>query len=139
MAGYVSDHHQVYSADAPQTQYWLTGPKQGPRVRAHPYLTIHLLTYPTSNPYPRPLHPRHCPEGRRTCPRPRGYRILYSTVIEHTPPLGLTVCSDLYSRGCSDAPDVTHDVTLHTTQLALLMQHIRWDDVHLVGLSMVCI
>ncbi|KAF8549951.1 alpha/beta-hydrolase [Imleria badia] len=51
----------------------------------------------------------------------RGYRVLLY---------------DLYGRGYSDAPDVTYDVTLHTTQLALLMQHIRWNDAYVVGLSM---
>ena len=59
------------------------------------------------------------------------------TRLEHAPPHSLTVPSDLYGRGYSDAPDVTYDVSLHTTQLALLMQHIRWDDAFLVGLSMV--
>jgi len=43
---------------------------------------------------------------------------------------------DLYGRGYSDAPHVTYDVSLYTTQLALLMQHIRWDDAYVVGLSM---
>ncbi|KAG6373926.1 Alpha/Beta hydrolase protein [Boletus reticuloceps] len=51
----------------------------------------------------------------------RGYRVLLY---------------DLYGRGYSDAPDVTYDVSLHTTQLALLMQHIKWDDAYVVGLSM---
>ncbi|KAG9317931.1 Alpha/Beta hydrolase protein [Chiua virens] len=43
---------------------------------------------------------------------------------------------DLFGRGYSDAPDITYDVSLHTTQLALLMQHIRWDDAYIVGVSM---
>ncbi|KAH0840377.1 Alpha/Beta hydrolase protein [Lanmaoa asiatica] len=51
----------------------------------------------------------------------RGYRVLLY---------------DLYGRGYSDAPDVTYDISLHTTQLALLMQHIRWDEAYVVGLSM---
>ena len=59
------------------------------------------------------------------------------TPLGHVLPLGLTVRSDLYGRGYSDAPDVTYDVSLHTTQLALLMQHIRWDNAYVVGLSMV--
>lgn len=57
--------------------------------------------------------------------------------LEHASPLGLTIRSDLYGRGYSDAPDVTYEVSLYTTQLALLMQHIRWDDAYVVGLSMV--
>lgn len=59
------------------------------------------------------------------------------TLLEYVSFPDLTGCSDLYGRGYSDAPDVTYDVTLHTTQLALLMQHIRWNDAYLVGLSMV--
>lgn len=51
----------------------------------------------------------------------RGYRVLLY---------------DLYGRGYSDAPQVTYDTTLHTTQLALLMQHVKWDNAFIVGLSM---
>ncbi|KIJ69727.1 hypothetical protein HYDPIDRAFT_164024 [Hydnomerulius pinastri MD-312] len=51
----------------------------------------------------------------------RGYRVLLY---------------DLYGRGYSDAPQVTYDVSLHTMQLALLMQHIKWDNAYVVGLSM---
>ncbi|KAI6166440.1 Alpha/Beta hydrolase protein [Pisolithus thermaeus] len=43
---------------------------------------------------------------------------------------------DLYGRGYSDAPQVTYDVSLYTTQLALLMQHVHWGNAHIVGLSM---
>ncbi|OAX37452.1 alpha/beta-hydrolase [Rhizopogon vinicolor AM-OR11-026] len=51
----------------------------------------------------------------------RGYRVLLY---------------DLYGRGYSDAPQVTYDTTLFTTQLALLMQHVKWDNAFIVGLSM---
>ncbi|KAG6333007.1 hypothetical protein ID866_6084 [Astraeus odoratus] len=51
----------------------------------------------------------------------RGYRVLLF---------------DLYGRGYSDAPKVTYDVSLHTSQLALLMQHIKWYSAHIVGVSM---
>lgn len=51
----------------------------------------------------------------------RGYRVLLY---------------DLYGRGYSDAPQVTYDTTLHTTQLALLMQHVKWDNAFIVGVSM---
>lgn len=51
----------------------------------------------------------------------RGYRVLLY---------------DLYGRGYSDAPQVTYDTTLYTTQLALLMQHVKWDNAFIVGLSM---
>lgn len=43
---------------------------------------------------------------------------------------------DLYGRGYSDAPRTTYDTTLYATQLALLMQHIKWDSARIAGLSM---
>ena len=49
----------------------------------------------------------------------------------------LTLSVDLYGRGYSDAPKTCYDAGLYTTQLALLMQHIKWDKAHIAGLSMV--
>lgn len=43
---------------------------------------------------------------------------------------------DLYGRGYSDAPQTTYDANLYTTQLALLMQHLRWDKAIVAGVSM---
>ncbi|OCH90017.1 alpha/beta-hydrolase [Obba rivulosa] len=43
---------------------------------------------------------------------------------------------DLYGRGYSDAPQTTYDTALYTTQLALLMQYVGWDNAHVVGVSM---
>ncbi|EJD01733.1 alpha/beta-hydrolase [Fomitiporia mediterranea MF3/22] len=43
---------------------------------------------------------------------------------------------DLYGRGYSDAPYLPYSAGLYTTQLALLMQHVRWERAHIVGLSM---
>lgn len=43
---------------------------------------------------------------------------------------------DLYGRGYTEAPQTTYDVNLYTTQLALLMQHLRWDRASLLGMSM---
>jgi len=51
----------------------------------------------------------------------RGYRVLLY---------------DLYGRGYSDAPQTTYDAYLYTTQLALLMQYIRWHKAMIVGYSM---
>ena len=48
-------------------------------------------------------------------------------------------CPDLYGRGYSDAPQTTYDTSLYVTQLALLMQHVKWDQARLVGISMVCL
>jgi len=43
---------------------------------------------------------------------------------------------DLYGRGYSDAPDITYDASLYATQLALLMQHIKWPKAYVAGVSM---
>ncbi|KAM6496412.1 Alpha/Beta hydrolase fold [Amanita muscaria] len=43
---------------------------------------------------------------------------------------------DLYGRGYSDAPQMTYDTNLYTTQLALLMQYLKWDKAFVVGVSM---
>ncbi|KAI5120314.1 hypothetical protein M0805_000374 [Coniferiporia weirii] len=43
---------------------------------------------------------------------------------------------DLYGRGYSDAPCMPYNAGLYTTQLALLMQHVRWNKAHIVALSM---
>ncbi|RDX55915.1 alpha/beta-hydrolase [Lentinus brumalis] len=43
---------------------------------------------------------------------------------------------DLYGKGYSEAPHVPSDATLFVTQLALLMQYVRWDAAHIVGFSM---
>ncbi|KAF9265873.1 alpha/beta-hydrolase [Marasmius fiardii PR-910] len=43
---------------------------------------------------------------------------------------------DLYGRGYSDAPQTTYDTRLYITQLALLMQHVKWDKAVVAGLSM---
>jgi hypothetical protein len=44
---------------------------------------------------------------------------------------------DLYGRGYSDAPQTVYDTSLYATQLALLMQHVRWEKAGVVGISMV--
>ncbi|KAI0778134.1 alpha/beta-hydrolase [Trametes elegans] len=43
---------------------------------------------------------------------------------------------DLYGKGYSEAPKTTFGPTLFITQLALLLQYIRWDTAHIVGFSM---
>lgn len=45
--------------------------------------------------------------------------------------------TDLYGRGYSDAPQTTYDATLYVTQLAFLMQHVKWDKAIVMGVSMV--
>jgi pimeloyl-ACP methyl ester carboxylesterase len=51
----------------------------------------------------------------------RGYRVLLY---------------DLYGRGYSDAPQITYDASLYATQLALLMQHVKWPKAYIAGVSM---
>ncbi|KAH9965783.1 alpha/beta-hydrolase [Russula dissimulans] len=51
----------------------------------------------------------------------RGYRVLLY---------------DLYGRGYSDAPEITYDSSLYATQLALLMQHVKWPKAYIAGISM---
>lgn len=46
------------------------------------------------------------------------------------------VLSDLYGRGYSDAPLTSYNASLYTTQLAFLMQYLKWDKANIVGLSM---
>jgi pimeloyl-ACP methyl ester carboxylesterase len=68
-----------------------------------------------------------------------GYRVLlygeHSATWPATPHLIGT--QDLYGRGYSDAPQTTYDPTLYSVQLALLMQHIKWEKATVIGVSMV--
>ena len=69
--------------------------------------------------------------------------IEYWYMVRHACPLmaRCLICSthaDLYGRGYSDAPQTTYDAFLYTTQLALLMQYLRWQKAIIVGYSMVC-
>jgi pimeloyl-ACP methyl ester carboxylesterase len=69
-----------------------------------------------------------------------GYRLLLYGMFRRwfARPLH-NLLSDLYGRGYSDAPQATYDATFYATQLALLMQHVKWDRAHVIGLSMVSI
>ena len=66
----------------------------------------------------------------------KGYRVLvYGAHPNPKRPFGRLililmhpcVLPDLYGRGYSDAPATTYDAALYATQLALLMQHVKWD------------
>jgi hypothetical protein len=69
----------------------------------------------------------------------RGYRVLlygtlarvFVSVPQHS------TSADLYGRGYSDAPEITYDASLYATQLALLMQHVKWPKAYVAGVSMV--
>jgi pimeloyl-ACP methyl ester carboxylesterase len=69
-----------------------------------------------------------------------GVAWLSSTPLRCVAPLHrvnfLLILLDLYGRGYSDAPQMTYDPNLYTIQLALLMQHLRWDKAAIVGVSM---
>lgn len=52
-------------------------------------------------------------------------------------PEAMGLLPDLYGRGFSDAPSITYDSVLYTTQLALLLQYLRWQSTNVVGVSMV--
>ncbi|KAH9482114.1 hypothetical protein JR316_0004209 [Psilocybe cubensis] len=43
---------------------------------------------------------------------------------------------DLYGRGYSDAPQTAYDTNLYTTQLAFLMQYLKWQKANIIGVSM---
>ncbi|KLO14437.1 alpha/beta-hydrolase [Schizopora paradoxa] len=43
---------------------------------------------------------------------------------------------DLYGKGYTQAPQTTYSTYLFVTQLALLMQYVRWDTASIVGFSM---
>ncbi|KAJ7438795.1 Alpha/Beta hydrolase protein [Mycena galericulata] len=89
-----------------RTRYWLAGPESGKKV-----VLIHGLSVPAL--VWAPLVPQLVAAGHRV--------LLY----------------DLYGRGYSDAPaGVAYDPQLYVTQLALLLQHVRWPRARLVGVSM---
>ena len=71
--------------------------------------------------------------------RTQGSRLRYTPVPRLTiiSPIKLILCIDLYGKGYSEAPQTTYTPALFTTQLALLLQYIKWDNAHLVGFSMV--
>ena len=47
------------------------------------------------------------------------------------------VNADLYGKGYSQAPQTAYDANLFITQLALLMQYVKWERANIVGFSMV--
>ncbi|KAJ7172848.1 Alpha/Beta hydrolase protein [Mycena crocata] len=88
-------------------RYWVVGPESGPKLTL-----IHGISTPAL-------------ALGRLVPilAAAGYRVLVY---------------DLPGRGYSDSPpaDVPYDTKLYVTQLALLLQHLRWERTGLVGYSM---
>ncbi|KAF5385411.1 hypothetical protein D9757_005387 [Collybiopsis confluens] len=89
-----------------KTRYWLMGPPESDKK----IVLIHGLSVPAM------IWKEVAPSLAA-----KGYRVLLY---------------DLYGRGYSDAPQTKYDSNLYVTQLALLMQHVKWDKAILVGVSM---
>ncbi|KAF7984731.1 hypothetical protein HWV62_11666 [Athelia sp. TMB] len=89
-----------------KTRYWIMGPENS----GQKIVLIHGLSIPSM------VYKNVAPALAS-----KGYRVLLY---------------DLYGRGYSDAPQVTYDTALYATQLALLMQHVRWEKANIVGVSM---
>ncbi|KAJ7059762.1 Alpha/Beta hydrolase protein [Mycena amicta] len=89
-----------------RVRYWLVGPETGKKV-----VLIHGLTTPA---------------------------LVFSRIVPTLVAAGfLVLIYDLYGRGYSDAPQaVPYDANLYVTQLALLLQHVRWERTRVVGYSM---
>ncbi|KAH9983030.1 alpha/beta-hydrolase [Russula compacta] len=87
-------------------RYWLLGPEAGKKI-----VLIHGLSIPS-------LIWKDVAPALAS----RGYRVL--------------LYADLYGRGYSDAPEITYDASLYATQLALLMQHVKWPRAYVAGVSM---
>ncbi|KAJ7060729.1 Alpha/Beta hydrolase protein [Mycena amicta] len=89
-----------------RVRYWVVGPEPGKKV-----VLIHVITTPA---------------------------LAFSRLVPALVAAGFRVLLyDLYGRGYSDAPrTVPYDANLYVTQLALLLQHVRWERTRLVGYSM---
>ncbi|KAJ7644862.1 Alpha/Beta hydrolase protein [Roridomyces roridus] len=89
-----------------RVRYWLVGPENGRKITLVHGLSIPALAY-------KKIVPMLVAAGFRV--------LLY----------------DIYGRGYSDAPkDTPYDAKLYVTQLALLLQHVRWESTAVVGFSM---
>ncbi|KAJ7192334.1 Alpha/Beta hydrolase protein [Mycena pura] len=89
-----------------RVRYWVVGPESGKKITL-----IHGLTTPA---------------------------IVFSRLVPILVAAGYRVLLyDLYGRGYSDAPRAgAYDTALYVMQLALLLQHVRWEKTHVVGFSM---
>nr|GAT54774.1 predicted protein [Mycena chlorophos] len=89
-----------------KVKYWIVGPESGTKV-----VLIHGLTTPS---------------------------IAFTHIVPILASANFRVLVyDLYGRGYSDAPrNATYDSNLYVTQLALLLQHVRWERARVVGYSM---
>ncbi|KAF7290692.1 Hydrolase-4 domain-containing protein [Mycena indigotica] len=89
-----------------RVRYWIVGPKEGKKV-----VLVHGLNTPA---------------------------IVFSRIVPILVAGGFHVLVyDLYGRGYSDAPqNAPYDANLYVTQLALLLQYVRWERTRVLGFSM---
>ncbi|KAF7296570.1 Hydrolase-4 domain-containing protein [Mycena chlorophos] len=94
-----------------KVKYWIVGPESGKKLKNFQVVLIHGLTSPS---------------------------IAFTHIVPILTSANFRVLVyDLYGRGYSDAPrKVTYDSNLYVTQLALLLQHVRWKRARIVGYSM---
>ncbi|KAG1807935.1 hypothetical protein EV424DRAFT_1350516 [Suillus variegatus] len=62
--------------------------------------------------------------------------IAWKDVAPVSPHEDIVCFFDSYGCGYLDAPRVTYDTTLYITQLVLFVQHVKWENTFVVGLSM---
>jgi len=63
--------------------------------------------------------------------------ITWKDIAPHLASKGFRVLVyDLYGKGYTRAPQTTYNTYLFVTQLALLMQYVKWDSANIVGFSM---
>ncbi len=62
----------------------------------------------------------------------------WSLIAPHLIKAGYRIlCFDLFGRGYSDSPQVTHDAALFVSQITLLLAHLpHWDKFDLCGMSL---
>lgn len=62
----------------------------------------------------------------------------WSLIVPHLIRAGYRIlCFDLFGRGYSDSPQVTHNVALFVSQITLLLTHLpHWDKFDLCGMSL---
>ncbi|RPD62992.1 alpha/beta-hydrolase [Lentinus tigrinus ALCF2SS1-6] len=97
-----------------RVRYWIIGPEDGMKACFSPDLASVVLIHGVSTPSVswKAIGPYLAAKGFRV--------LIY----------------DLFGKGYSEAPHMPSDATLFVTQLALLMQYVRWEAAHIVGFSM---
>jgi hypothetical protein len=123
-----------------QVRYWLFGPETGKKVVNYLLaISLFVQTSELDRSHSRLIHPfinlEGCSARSRIAWPPCPLVWYVCTCIHPQFPNKLSI--DLYGRGYSDAPEITYDASLYATQLALLMQHVKWPKAYVAGVSMV--